>query len=221
MAENGPLGCETNQPEVDEGTSCRSQSPLPGPLGAESQLSQITDDGGERSLKFGEIAMARALFKDAIDYALVRIHKGGFFPFGLQARSTAVTPNGQIYFNAEDFEEDFSAIAISKRVKRWFIHEMVHVWQYQMGYPVMPQGAIRIGLSYEYEFEFNANGTVISQLADFNMEAQGDFLADYFALTYLQSESLINNRGVYSKAQYDVVLKAFFNNPQDRVNLPS
>lgn len=33
MANNGPLGGDTNQPVIDEGTSCRHQSPRPGTLG--------------------------------------------------------------------------------------------------------------------------------------------------------------------------------------------
>ena len=34
--------------------------------------------------------------------------------------------------------------------KKWFIHEMVHVWQFQLGYPVAIRGAIRLGLDYKY-----------------------------------------------------------------------
>jgi hypothetical protein len=41
--------------------------------------------------------------------------------------------------------------------------------------------AVRIGLSYDYDL---APGKT---LADFNMEAQGELLADYFALKHLSS----------------------------------
>ncbi|UUZ53048.1 hypothetical protein LP419_29235 [Massilia sp. H-1] len=59
------------------------------------------------------------------------------------------------------------------------MHEMVHVWQYQLGYPVRLRGAVRVGLSYDYELAPDKH------LSDFNMEAQGDLLADYFALKHM------------------------------------
>ena len=54
------------------------------------------------------------------------------------------------------------------------MHEMVHVWQCQLGYPVKLRGAIRLGLSYEYVLATD------KRLSDYNMGAQGDVLADYF-----------------------------------------
>ena len=46
--------------------------------------------------------------------------------------------------------------------------------------PVRLRGAFRIGLSYGYTL------TEGSTLEDFNMEAQGDLLADYFVLKHLR-----------------------------------
>jgi hypothetical protein len=42
----------------------------------------------------------------------------------------------------------------------------------------MARGAIRIGLEYEYELD------PAKKLSDYNMEAQGDLLADYWALKF-------------------------------------
>jgi hypothetical protein len=51
------------------------------------------------------------------------------------------------------------------------------------------RGAVRIGLSYDDDL---APGKT---LADFNMEAQGELLADYFALKHLSSsESMRQQR---------------------------
>jgi len=41
--------------------------------------------------------MASLLFRDAIDYARVRIYNRRYLAFGLQPRNCAMTPNGAIY----------------------------------------------------------------------------------------------------------------------------
>jgi hypothetical protein len=63
----------------------------------------------------------------------VRVHNDEFLPFDLQPDNTAMTPNGEIYFNPSRFKEDFSLS--TPRDQHWLMHEMVHVWQYQLGYP--------------------------------------------------------------------------------------
>jgi ethanolamine utilization protein EutQ (cupin superfamily) len=82
---------------------------LPGPIGITAQnSSHVTPENESRGLTVGEIQMAKKIFKDSINYARARVHKEGYFPFGLQDANTAVTPNGEIYFLPDDFEEDFS-----------------------------------------------------------------------------------------------------------------
>jgi hypothetical protein len=95
------------------------------------------------------------------------------------------------------------------------MHEMVHVWQHQLGYWVRLRGAIRIGLSYQYELKSGQT------LGDYNMEAQGDLLADYFALKHLNSPDAMSQRQ-YAKnlPLFEEVLKAFIANPADKANLP-
>jgi hypothetical protein len=55
--------------------------------------------GPSRPLRQGEILMAAQLFKSSIDYGQVRVHNEEFLPFDLQPDNTAMTPNGEIYFN--------------------------------------------------------------------------------------------------------------------------
>ncbi len=167
----------------------------------------------ERALTEGEIAMARQVFGNSIDYAKVKVHNHGFFWFGLQSKNTAVTPNGEIYFNSEDFLSDFSVA--DAREKQLFIHEMVHVWQWQLGYLVWLHGAMRFNLSYEY---------VLGKqflLSDFNMEAQGDLLADYFVLKFLQApEAMKQQRYPFDLPLFEQVLREFLQNPNDKKHLP-
>ena len=82
-----------------------------------------------RPLTPGEIALARSVFGDAIDYAPVRIVRRKWFPF--QGRGVAMAPCGHIHFHPRShlWSEDFSA-DIDWR-KALFIHEMAHVWQAQ------------------------------------------------------------------------------------------
>lgn len=169
----------------------------------------------ERALTTGEIAMARVIFKSAIAYGKVKIHRGSYFPFGLQSKGTAVAPNGNIYFLPEDYLADFSAGTVYD--KRWLIHELTHVWQYQLGYPVRLRGAVRIGLDYDYVL------TKDKRLGDYNMEAQGDILADYFALLYLKAPGIVHHRvdgKTPTLADYEHVLQDFIANPSDKKNLP-
>ena len=120
-----------------------SQGAYPGPLGRRlgSALEAVpqrlprplprTPEGSSRPLREGEIRMAYKIFKNSIDYSQVRVHNEEFLPFGLQPDNTAMTPNGELYFNPTRFKEDFSLA--DEGDKHWFIHEMVHVWQYQLG----------------------------------------------------------------------------------------
>jgi hypothetical protein len=164
-----------------------------------------------RPLTTGEIAMASLLFGDAVDYRVVYVHNRRYMPF--QPRNCAMTPNGSIYFDKSCCLVDFSAGTLS--AQHWFMHEMTHVWQYQLGYPVRLRGALRIGLSYRYRLGPDKT------LADFNMEAQGDLLADYFALKYRAAPQVMRGRDdAYRLDLYERVLADFLRHPADRSHLP-
>lgn len=85
--------------------------------------------GGERPLTNGEIALARTIFGDAIDYAVVRIRRRKWFPF--QPRKTVMAPRGHIHFHpgGTAYCDDFATQPLTRQ--GLFIHEMVHVWQTQ------------------------------------------------------------------------------------------
>jgi hypothetical protein len=164
-----------------------------------------------RPLSAGEIAMASLIFGDAIDYRRVRVYRRRYLPF--QPSNCAMTPNGHLYFHASRFLDDYAQAPLTER--HWFIHEMVHVWQHQLGYAVRLRGAVRIGLTYAYEL---ASGKT---MADFNMEAQGDLLADYFALRQLSSAvAMRQQRYAGSLALYEQVLSGFLADPASAAHLP-
>jgi hypothetical protein len=165
-----------------------------------------------RGLTPGEIAMASLLFGGAIDYARVRVHNRRYLPL-VQPKNCAMTPNGSLYFHHSCFLHDYSAC--DPTGIHWFMHEMVHVWQHQLGYPVRLRGAIRIGLPYQYELRDDAT------LADYNMEAQGDLLADYFVLKFMQLPRTMRQPRYADRLDlYERVLAGFLADPSDRANLP-
>ena len=83
----------------------------------------------DRSLTDGEIALARGMFGETIDYGRVRIarRKWAFF----QPRETVMAPDGHIWIPpaSSAWCEDFSAA--SQSMQGLFIHELTHVWQTQ------------------------------------------------------------------------------------------
>jgi hypothetical protein len=164
-----------------------------------------------RALTRGEIAMAALLFGASIDYGRVRIHGRRYLPF--QPKNCCMTPNGSMYFHHSCFLPDYTRG--DPPVVHWFLHEMVHVWQHQLGYAVRLRGAVRIGLPYGYDLVPG------KKLADFNMEAQGDLLADYFALKYLRSpNSMRQRRYAQSLPLFEQVLAGFLADPANLANLP-
>lgn len=85
--------------------------------------------GGERPLTQGEIALARSIFGDAIDYAQVTVRRRKFFAF--HPRGVTMAPMGHLHFHplASHYCDDFAAAPLA--LQGHFIHEMAHVWQAQ------------------------------------------------------------------------------------------
>lgn len=84
-----------------------------------------------RLLTTGEVALARSVYGDAIDYAQARIanRKWVFF----QPRRVAMAPRGCIHFHPDGalYRDDFSLEPIG--MQGFFLHELAHVWQHQRG----------------------------------------------------------------------------------------
>ncbi|WP_300750908.1 Rhs element Vgr protein [Janthinobacterium sp.] len=168
-----------------------------------------------RPLTIGEIAMARSVFQGAIDYPRVRVVCGSFLPFGLQDQNTAMTPRGCLHFMPAQYRDDFSREGNGGKL--FFIHEMVHVWQYQLGYCVLLHGALLalcggyIG-QRAYRYTASAGGV----LPDFNMEQQGDIIAHYFGARQLGIPAY-----VAQLPQLQEILQGFLDDPADRKLLPA
>ncbi len=98
-------------------------------LAAEDEAPPPCPAGGERAMTAGEIALARGVFGDAIDYARVtlRRRKWAFF----QPREITMAPRGHLHFHplASGYCDDFSSAGLLRQ--GLLIHELTHVWQTQ------------------------------------------------------------------------------------------
>lgn len=97
-------------------------------------------EGTLRLMTPGEITMARCVFGNHIIYHRVWIHNDSYFPFGLQGKRVAMSPNGEVWFRKEYYHPDFSSGFVDERLKHNFIHESGHIWQHQHGQGQGPGG---------------------------------------------------------------------------------
>lgn len=172
----------------------------------------------DRRLTSGEITMLRQVFGNSIDYSSVKIHNHGYWLFfGFQPDNTAVAPNGEIYMPADLFSADFSK-ELSNRRRRLLVHEMTHVWQHQLGYPLKRIRAARPNMQYGYTL---ATG---KRLCDYNMEAQGNILADYFLLKFASDPGALYEVKYRASPNaitaYEKTLQLFLADPGNDSNLP-
>lgn len=163
--------------------------------------------------------MARIVFKDSIDYSQVKIHHGGWWLL-LGFQNTAVTPNGEMYYpkSTDLYKDDFSATGrgIDKAL---FMHEMTHVWQYQLGYWVKWHAlwvTSRGVAAYEYNL---TNGGMLS---DYNMEQQGEIVSDYYMICIEKDPKSVWNPDNQKKdpGLLAATLRKLLSTPSSKDNLP-
>ncbi|WP_157956642.1 hypothetical protein [Dyella sp. C11] len=181
-----------------------------------SVVKVLLPEGKVRGLSSSEIAMARTVFGDGVDYAKVKVHHGGWWLFsavGGQDKTTAVTPNGEMYYPSAIYRDNFAGD--DDRGRALFMHEMVHVWQKQMGYSVKLHGMTvtsRGDAAYRYTL------TSTSRLSDFNMEQQGNIMSDYYMICIRRNPARAFNPSVNPELLHRVMTP--FVNPRDKGHLP-
>jgi hypothetical protein len=189
---------------------------IPSPVAANSvTAASTTQKGKTRTLTQGEIDMCMTIFGNTIDFSKTGVHRGPYLPFQPES-IRALAPNGKIYVAEDNFREDFSLAGAG--AQQLFMHEMVHVWQYQLGYPVKRKGMQLWNNSYQYKFD------EAKKLCDYDMEAQANIIADYYCWKYLDGAgstlSGLVIPGPDLKWYGDHVLSNFLSNPADKNNLP-
>lgn len=179
-----------------------------------------------RPLTAGEIEMAKKVFRDAVDYAAVKVHNGAYILF---AGDNAMTPNGEMYFPKDYYKSDYSAGTDSDRI--WFIHEMTHIWQYQLGYSVKWAGIkilLKGGYGYDPKqrvpraYKYDSAPVHDKSMSDFNMEQQGDLISHYFDAVFLPGDGTVpeHSKHVDNINFYTRSLTTFLKDPKDASSLP-
>lgn len=184
----------------------------------------------KRYLTAGEIALSKLIFNNSINYSKVLIKRGGLL--GLpNSTKNAMTPFGEIHLPEESFLsiKDFS---VSKEAsdRIWFIHEMAHVWQHQLGYNNFGAG-LEIGIRGGYTSESKAYDYDLlcddqdKKLNQFNMEQQGEIISHYYDAVYLTNFPnhdlpISHKKNLAQLAALKKVLQDFLNNPSDKNLLP-
>jgi tetratricopeptide (TPR) repeat protein len=150
-----------------------------------------------RGLTASEIAEARLVFDDGLDYSRVFIVENTPLPNWLADIGRSPKPNAFTLGNVCYFPVRLGTAAeVIKRGEiapmAWLIHELTHQWQYQqMGwrYLVEALGAqLRSGVqAYDYQRDYSSREAALKashaagrRLADFNLEQQGDLARDYY-----------------------------------------
>lgn len=118
-----------------------------------------------RSLTQGEIAIAHSVFGHTLDTSSIRIKTACWV-----LKNYAVSPNGNIYFHADDWIEDFSSQNLSMRA--WLVHELTHVWQVQQGIAVFYKALF----NRKYDYVLKANKSFFS----YGVEQQARMVEDFY-----------------------------------------
>jgi hypothetical protein len=161
-----------------------------------------------RYLTTGEEKLARFVFGDFLNYRNIQVVKRNF------KGNNAITPFGNITFPSNYYKSDFvgnsfrSVPILDVNDAHWFLHELVHVWQHYVGMRVIVlaiTSRLKPGYVYNYTLE---PGT---DLLDYNVEQQGDIIADYFAAEVLKWAGANISQPVHL---YQQVLANFINDPK-------
>lgn len=167
---------------------------------------------GGRALTAGEYRVLQPIFRHALDYGRVRVMARRYLPF--QAAWVAMSPNGRMFFPSKSlYCTDFSNQP-PERIDL-LIHETVHVWQHQMGFPVRwcglclaLQGGYVNARAYAYRHLLGQR----LDLAQYNMEQQAVIITAFFSA--LRAGREIDER-------LAALMQGFLTNPANRDLLPS
>ena len=118
-----------------------------------------------RPLTEGEKNLAQSVFGESLQLTNIQIvaHRAIL-------KDYAMSPNGHIYFNIQNWSDDFSACSLAKQ--SWLIHELTHVWQIQQGLAVLRNALFNRKYSYVLE-----QGKLF---LSYGIEQQAQMVQDYF-----------------------------------------
>lgn len=150
--------------------------------------------GGERHLTPGEVAIARTVFGDAIDYSQVQLRRRKWFPF--QPRKITMAPRGHLHFHPDGtaYCDDFSQESLLRQ--GLLIHELTHVWQTQT------HGGWYLLLNRHPFCRYSYSLKPGQPFTAYGIEQQAEIVKHAFWLRHG-----VKMAGVADKAAYDVLVR--------------
>lgn len=134
-----------------------------------------------RKLTTHEIALAREVFGDSIDYARVTVRASRYIPF--QPKESGMAPNGHLYMYG-CYSDDYANTSL--RLQALFIHEMTHVWQYQnrVVRPVWAAAKLMLRHAFNYSAAYPFMLAPYRDLVSYNLEQQASIVEAFFISTH-------------------------------------
>lgn len=173
----------------------------------------------KRRLTEGEIALAKSVFGDSVDYGAVWLHDKRILPPGLQHRHQAVANGNHVSFPRTAYSPDFGTETDAKK-QSVFIHEMTHVWQHQNKVCNTAWEAAKETLKHKFNYSkaYLHRLDPKKDLTSYGFEQQAAIVQDYFLLTRHAQDASYKNRRLDKphdlKERYESVLSNFLKNPK-------
>jgi hypothetical protein len=167
-----------------------------------------------RPLTAGEIQLAKTLFGNAVDYAVVRISDQ---PAPLQNPNSAMVVGNTIYTH-NCYHDDYSKASAFSRAL--FVHEMTHIWQGQnkIFNQLLAVAELQLKHKFNYSQAYFFKLDAGKDLLDYGLEQQAAIVEEYFLNTREGYPSYMRHcTNKCSNAErvklYEKVLEKFLANP--------
>ncbi len=170
----------------------------------------------DRKLTPEEIALARTMYGNSLDYGKVTISsRKAIF---LQPDNYAMTVSETVYMDNR-FSDDYTQESPERRAL--FIHELAHVWQFQNKVLIPLIAAAGLALRHKFNYRGKAYFYELQagkDLVEYGIEEQAEIIEEYFAQKHLKDTSLIHRctntcTDAERLALYEDVLKNFLKDP--------
>ncbi len=204
----------THEGGATGGTGSRNRSPVL--LVSESKRDEGRTEAEFRRLMPGEIAMARSVFGDCIDYGMPKIYDANYNTNG-QKDGEIITPDGNMYVPKTNsaYRDDYSEGTPAN--KAHFIYEMTHILQFQHGVNVAWRKVWEWAFGPGYDYQLQPG----KRFEDYGIEQQAAIVEDNYRMTVLGQRPLHNTDYRGDKApdngRYLQAYKALLNVDSDRI----
>ena len=162
-----------------------------------------------RSLTEGEIALAKTIFGDSIDYSKVGVHNHKISR--LQPDNFNAAPDGDLYM-IKNYSDDFSKSPAEDRAA--LMHELTHVWQIQNNTMNLKVAFVKETLKAKFNYRATNKYTLApgKDLNQYGFEQQAGIVEDFMLLSQGKAP-LYNQAKTHDIEEYKAALTKIVANP--------